>query len=98
MPGQFEEFGVPARQTDGAKEHARLFSLDDIRDQIESVTASFRYTSSLGREYSMADSIDVTSLTDSWIASEMMATQDHPDRLLPRIARTLEGIEKALRR
>lgn len=36
-------------------------------------------------------------MTDDWIASRMMATQDHPERLLPRLAEALEGIEKHLK-
>jgi hypothetical protein len=94
-PGKYEEFGFPDRAAEGAEER---FNLDAIRRRVETVHAQFTYGSISGREYDLNDQINVRSVTGDWIASRMMATQDHPDRLLPRMAKALDAIAQAIKR
>jgi hypothetical protein len=61
------------------------------------VRARFSYESVSGCKYAMEDDIEVQQITNDWVASRMMATQDHPERLLPRIATALEELPKKLR-
>jgi len=92
-PGRYEDFGFPAPP--GASSEDR-FRLDKVRERLDTVRAVFSYKSVSGCEYHLSDSISVTNLTDDWIAAQMMATEDHPDQLVPRIAKALEGIEKQI--
>ena len=89
--GKYEEFGFPI-PPDGKSDDR--FRLDSVRERIPEVRAHFSYRSTYGTEYELEDSIDIREVTDDWLASRMMATQDHPDRLLPRIAKALESLAK----
>ena len=50
-----------------------------------------------GCDYSLDETVDVRQLTEDWVSSEMLATEDHPDRLMPRIAKALENITERLK-
>ena len=91
---KFEEFGFP--MPEGVGNETR-FNLDEIRKGVISVSADFSYSSASGRQYKLEDILDVASITQDWIASRMLATQDHPDRLLPRIASALEDLSRRWR-
>ena len=93
LPGKYEEFGFPAEA--GATAEKR-FNMDAIRQRVETVHAQFRYKSASGRQYVLDEVIAVKDITDDWIESRMMATQDHPERLLPRVAKALDDIARAL--
>jgi len=93
-PGKYEEFGFPVPP--GATSEDR-FRLDTIRARVDTVRAQFSYKSVRGREYSLDDAISVAEVTADWISSRMLATEDHPERLVPRIAKALEGIEKHIK-
>ena len=93
-PTKYEDFGFPAPP--GAASDDR-FRLDIVRMRVETVRAEFSYKSVSGCEYRLSDAIPVTEVTEDWISSRMMATEDHPDRLVPRIAKALEGIEKHMK-
>ena len=94
VPGKFEEFGFPPDPTTNAEER---FNLDIIRQRFKTVSADFTYKSASGREYPLREAINVLDVTDDWIASRMLTTQDHPERLLPRMAKALDDIVKVLR-
>ncbi len=91
--GQYEEFGFPTPQ--GASNEDR-FRFEKIRENVVEVQAKFKYRSTRGVDYQLNDSIPVQKVTNDWVTSRMLVTQDHPDRIMPRIAKTLEGIEKEL--
>lgn len=95
MPGKYEEFGFPSAP--GASSEER-FRIDKITGRFSLVRADLSYSSGSGRKYSLQQSIDVSRLTSDWIESRMMATQDHPERLTPRIAKALESIASTLTR
>ncbi len=40
--------------------------------------------------------IDIEPLSADWLDSRMLATADHPERLIPRIAKGIEDIAKVL--
>jgi hypothetical protein len=89
--GKYEEFGFP---TPPGTSNEDRFRLDAIRSKVTEVRAKFAYKSVAGRQYELMDSIQIQDVTDDWIASRMMATNDHPERLLPRIAKALEDLVK----
>ena len=99
-PGHYEEFGFPEDDTLAPEERVagERFNLEAIRATYVEVQGDFTYKSSFGREYELDDVIDVQAVTEEWIESRMMATQDHPDRILPRIAKALEEISRQARR
>ena len=92
-PGKYEEFGFPTEPSASPDDR---FNMDAVRGRFERVHAYFTYKSASGREYVLDDTIRVRDITAEWIASRMMATQDHPDRLLPRMAKALDEIAKAV--
>lgn len=94
-PGKYEEFGFPAEPDATPDER---FNLDKIRQLFDGVRAQFTYTSASGNVFGLDETIAVRDITDDWIASRMMTTQDHPDRLLPRIAKALDEIAKGTNR
>jgi hypothetical protein len=92
--GKYEEFGFP---TPPNAENEERFSLDKIRERVIEVRAKFTYGSASGSEYELNDSIRVQEITYDWLVSKMMATQDHPERILPRIAKALEDLARKSR-
>lgn len=88
---KYEEFGFPTPP--GASNEER-FRIDAIRLKVIEVRAKFVYKSVSGSQYELKDSIQIQQVTDDWLASRMMATQDHPERILPRIAKALEDLAK----
>jgi copper chaperone CopZ len=89
--GKYEEFGIPV--SDKKCEH----DYNIIKAAVKKVRATFTYNSSSGIEYTLDDLINIQELTDDWIESQMLATQDHPDRIMPRIAKTLEEIKNKIK-
>ena len=89
--GRYEEFGIPAPANASSQER---FNLDAIRARVSALRAAFTYRSAAHRPYTLDTTINVTNVTQDWVDSQMMATEDHPDRLLPRIAKALEDIAK----
>lgn len=87
--GKYEEFGFPVPPTASEKER---HGLDEIRSEVIEVKAGFVYESVYGHKYEMKDCIDIQQITDDWIYSRMMTTEDHPERILPRIAKALDKI------
>ena len=94
-PGKYEEFGFPAPPGSRAEER---HDLNIVRERISAVTANFAYGSASGRRYNREQCIDVSKVGHDWVSSGMMATEDHPERLMPRIAKALEGIGTKLER
>jgi hypothetical protein len=91
-PGGYEEFGFPtADEGDTAR-----FSLDEARGRFVKLEATFDYRAASGLSYKMHEEIDIAAVTDDWFKSRMLATEDHPQRLGPRLARTLEQIRDRL--
>ena len=90
-PGKYEEFGIQIRLDTGYK---ACFDVDKIRSTVTEVKAELTYKSVSGHQYKLEDSIQIQKVTEDWLQSKMMITQDHPDRLLPRIARALEDIAR----
>jgi len=91
--GKYEEFGFPVPS--GSSNDER-FRLDSIKAKINEVRAEFVYNSASGCQYELKDTIQVKQVTEDWASSRMMATQDHPERILPRIAKALEDLAKNL--
>jgi hypothetical protein len=91
---QFEEFGFPVPEGGSKKDQ---FELESIKDRVVEIKADFIYKSTYGINYELKDSIPIQKVTQDWIESHMLATQDHPERIMPRIAKTLEKIEISLR-
>lgn len=92
--GHYEEFGFPMPQ--GANEDR--FNFKKIMENVVEVRAKFMYKSTAGAVYQLNDLIPIQKITNDWMTSRMLVTQDHPDRIMPRIAKTLEDIEKELRK
>ena len=92
--GKYEDFGFPAPPDSGTEER---FGLHAIRAKVIEVRADFVYKSVAGCEYELKDSIQIQQLTDDWLASRMMVTQDHPERMWPRIAKALEDLVRNTR-
>ena len=89
-PGKYEEFGLPPSQATGEER----FRLERIRERLKAVGAEFTYTSGSKKKYVLSQTIEIEPLTSSWLESRMMATEDHPERLIPRIAEGIEAIAK----
>jgi hypothetical protein len=90
---QYEEFGFP--MPEGSSTNDR-FKLDTIKEKVIQVKAEFAYESVTGKKYVLEDSLPIQKITQDWVASRMLITQDHPDRIMPRIAETLENIKKEM--
>ena len=86
---KYEEFGIPMPGDAG---NTSAHEFNKIRQNVASARARFSYQSSSGRQYCLDETIDMASITEDWVTSRMMATEDHPDRVLPRIARALEKL------
>ncbi len=93
--GYFEEFGIPIPE-DESGEWTESFKNDEIRAKVSKITVDSSYQATTGEQYEDTEVIDVAAITSSWIAKKMMATEDHPERLVPRIARALEKISKQI--
>ncbi len=93
-PNKYEEFGFPMPAD--APNDAR-FRLGEINKRVATTEAHFTYSSVSGYQYKLDDAIPVERITSDWINSRMLATEDHPDRLLPRIAKALEDLAKDAR-
>lgn len=91
---KYEEFGFPAPE--GSKAEDR-FRFEKISESIFDVRAIFKYSASSGRVYELNDSIPIAKVTKDWVDSKMLVTADHPDRIMPRIAKTMEEIQKDLK-
>lgn len=91
VAGKYEEFGFP--MPDDASKEAR-FNLDAIRHNVKEVRAQLTYNSISGKQYELQDSIQIGEITNSWAKSRMMVTQDHPERIIQRIAEALETIAR----
>jgi len=89
ISGKYEEFGIPIP---GGK---REFQFDTIRSRIRQVGAQLNYMSAGGKLYRLDTMIPIKEVTDSWIESHMLATEDHPDRVLPRVAKAIEETAKS---
>lgn len=89
--GKYEEvpFPIPPGST-----KSEGFNLDQIRERVSTITTSFSYKGATGKVYERQESIDIEKLTDVWAESQMLATEDHPERLGPRIAKAIDSIEK----
>ena len=85
---KYEEFGVPV------SDNKREFDFNAIRLNVTKMGAKFTYKSISGVEYRLEDSIDVQKLAADWVVSQMLVTQDHPDRIMPRIAKAIEDLKK----
>lgn len=88
---KYEEFGFPAPPEANNEER---FRLDEIRSKVIEVRAKFTYSSASGSKYELNETVQVQQVTDDWLASKMMATQDHPERILPRIAKAIEDLAR----
>ena len=91
--GKYEEFGFPVPES---ANHEGRFRLEKIRENIVEVHARFEYRSLRGENYKLDYSIPIEKITNDWVSSKMLVTQDHPDRIVPRIAKTLERIREEL--
>jgi hypothetical protein len=90
----YEEFGVPH-----PPEASQVsFNIDWLREHVSDVRVQGNYQASTGKVYTINQPLHLREVTDSWIESRMLVTADHPDRLGPRIAKTLEDIRDALKR
>jgi len=88
-PGKYEEFGIQIPSDAGSK---ACFNIDEIKSKVTEVQVEFTYKSIPGCQYKLEDSINVQKVIEDWSKSKMMATEDHPDRLLPRIAKALDEL------
>jgi hypothetical protein len=88
--GKFEEFGIPIP---GGK---REFQFEAVRNRIQQIGATLEYVSAGGKKYQLESAIKIKEVTDSWIESHMLATEDHPDRIWPRIAKAVENVAKKI--
>jgi hypothetical protein len=93
--GKYEEFGVPMS---GEQVREAEHDLDKIRKLVREVDAQFSYRSASGESYKLKEAIAVAEVTNAWVTSRMMATQDHHERIMPRIAKALESIDDRLKR
>jgi hypothetical protein len=87
--GQYEEFGVP--MPEGTRK-GDCFTLKVIQESIIDVRAKFKYKSTMGLEYELDDTIPIEKVTDDWVKSGMLVTEDRPERIMPRIAKALQDI------
>jgi len=95
ISGQYQEFGFPV--INGGSTQDR-FNLNKIRENVSEVEARFKYKSTNGLDYELNEIISIKKVTDDWVASKMLVTQDHPDRIMARIAKALEAIKEELRK
>lgn len=86
-PGKYEEFGFPTADKD---DRQGRFQVDKIRERFETIRAKFTYKAGTGKEYELDKTINIRDITDAWLEARMMATQDHAERLGPRIAKALD--------
>lgn len=86
---KYEEFGFPMPPNASNEER---FRMDLLKSKVNKVLANFAYKSVTGQQYELNESIDIQQVTEDWISSRMMATQDHPERLMPRIAKAIENL------
>lgn len=93
-PDKYEEFGFPAEADSDA---GSRFRMDEVRQRFENIQANFSYKSASGHEYVLHDTIAVRDITEDWLKSRMLATQDHPERLAPRMAKALDDIAQSTR-
>ncbi len=93
-PGKYEEFPFPGPSD---TPRAARFRLENIRAHVKEVRATLNWRSASGHDYSLDKRIAIGQLTEDWVSSEMLATEDHPERLVPRIAKALEDIADHLR-
>ena len=75
----------------GATDNDR-FSFNVIKEKVVEVKARFTYKSIYGVQYELKESIQIQKVTSDWVESRMLITQDHPERILPRIAKALENL------
>jgi hypothetical protein len=92
-PDKYEELPIPMPEDVPREKH---FDWNSIRPVVDLIKADFEYKSISGLSYRRADTIKIQEVTQGWIDSRMLVTRDHPERLMPRIAKTLEDIAKAL--
>jgi hypothetical protein len=90
---KYEEFGIPMPSNSNL---ADKFNVQTIKELVSSVRAEVTYESVTHARYELNESIPVPTLLDDWASSGMLATEDHPERIMPRIAKALENIEKDL--
>lgn len=95
MAGMYEEFGIPVTSDRSRKFE---YQLDEIRTHVTEAVAEFNYRSASGNSYDLRHSIAVADMIDAWVSSRMLVTQDQPERIMPRIAKTLESIDNRLKR
>lgn len=88
-PDKYEEFHIPLPTS---IERTKGFDLKTIKSKVSQVKAVFNCESMSGHPYKLEDSIDIQRITQDWLDSRMLATEDHPDRLLPRIAKALDEL------
>ena len=93
-PGKYEEFGFPAVDDDAEGR----FHIDKVRERFDSVRAKFTYKAANEKIHELDSLINVRDITDSWMKALMLATEDHPERLMPRIAKALDKIADSLGR
>lgn len=91
-PGKYEEFGFPAVEDDAEGR----FRTDKVRERFETIRARFTYKAATGRDYELDQTINLREMTGDWVKARMMATEDHPERLAPRIAKALDKIADAI--
>jgi len=92
-PGNYEEFGFPT--VDKVDPDGR-FRLDKIRERFETISARFTYKAATGKDYELDQTINIRHISDAWVEARMMVTQDHPERLGPRMAKALDTIADSL--
>lgn len=91
---KYEEFGLPMPKDSKTEDR---FNFEKIRQNVLEVQAKLDYKSLGGVLYKLDKIIPVEKITEDWVNSKMLVTGDHPDRIMPRIAKTLEGIEKQIK-
>ena len=92
---KYEEFGFPMPEGTSTQDR---FSFEKIRERISVVRAIFKYSAVNEQAYELNDSIPIAKVTKDWVDSKMLVTADHPDRIMPRIAKFLEEIIKELKK
>jgi len=92
-PGKYEEFAFPTADRD---DREGWYRLDRIRERFETISARFTYKAGTCKEYKLDQTIHIRDIADAWVEARMMATQDHPERLGPRMAKALDKIADAM--
>jgi len=88
-PDRYEEFHIPLPT---GIDRTKGFDSKTVKSKVSQIKTIFAYKSILGIPYKLEDSIDIQEVTKDWLDSKMLVTQDHPDRLLPRIAKALDEL------